>query len=149
MALANIQAETLNKFLAAWKEHRADEITGLWSEDFNQRILPLSLKAPAKSRNEAAIMCNVLSSKLTNWKLHIREIVHDASRGSAAIYAIAEADTPVPGEKWANEYCVFTSFSEDGTKITRLDEMVDAAFFQHFFPKFQRYLMESGGPMHD
>jgi hypothetical protein len=46
----------------------------------------------------------------------------------------------VPGERWTNEYSVFTSFSEDGTKITRLEEMVDTAFFQHFFPKFQQYL---------
>jgi hypothetical protein len=69
MALAKVQAETLNKFLRAWKEQKPDEITALWSEDFNQRVLPLSLKIPVKSRSEAVIMNNILSSKLTNWKV--------------------------------------------------------------------------------
>lgn len=69
MALAKVQAETLDKFLCAWKEQRPDEITALWSEDFEQRVLPLSLKVPTKSRKEAAVMNDILSSKLTNWKV--------------------------------------------------------------------------------
>lgn len=69
MAIAKVQEETLNKFLLAWKEQRAEDITALWSDDFKQRVLPLSLQLPAKSRTEAAIMNNILSSKLTNWKV--------------------------------------------------------------------------------
>jgi hypothetical protein len=70
--------------------------------------------------------------------------VHDSARGTAAVYATSQADTPFPGEKWTNEYAIFLSFSEDGTKVSRLEEMMDSAFYQSFVPKFQRYLMGLG-----
>lgn len=37
---------------------------------------------------------------------------------------------------------MFISFSEDGTKISRLEEMVDTAFYHSFFPKFQKYMQQ-------
>jgi hypothetical protein len=72
--------------------------------------------------------------------LEIKEIVHDVAKGTAAVYATSLADTPLPGEKWTNEYSLFLSFTEDGTKISRLDEMVDTAFFNNLFPKFQKHM---------
>jgi hypothetical protein len=81
-------------------------------------------------------------------QLAIKQIVHDASRGTAAVYATSTADTPVPNEKWTNEYAIFMTFSEDGTKVEKLDEMVDSAFYNHYFPKFQQWLsemVEAGG----
>ena len=72
--------------------------------------------------------------------MDIKEIVNDAARGKAAVYATSSADTPLPGEKWTNEYALFISFTGDGTQINRLDEMVDSAFYRDFFPKFQEYL---------
>lgn len=80
MALARVQAETLNKFLRAWKEQKPDEITAIWSEDFKQQLLPLSLKVPAKSRSEAVVTNAILSSKLTNWKVcHLRPAANNKS----------------------------------------------------------------------
>ncbi|KAK3291281.1 uncharacterized protein B0H64DRAFT_410251 [Chaetomium fimeti] len=140
-APAPIQAQTLDKFLTAWQNQNAKDTVGFWSDDFKQRLLPLSLQAPVKSRAEAEVMNGKLMELLTNWKLEIREIVHDAPKGTAAVYATSQADTPIPGERWTNEYTIFVSFSEDGSKITRLEEMVDTAFYRDLFPKFQQYLM--------
>lgn len=74
----------------------------------------------------------------------MREIVHDVARGTAAVYATSQADTPLPGEKWTNEYTIFISFTEDGTKVSRLEEMVDSAFYRDFFPKMQQYFKQGG-----
>ncbi|KAK4233719.1 hypothetical protein C8A03DRAFT_47798 [Achaetomium macrosporum] len=143
-APAHIQAATLGKFLAAWNDQNAQDTIALWSDDFKQRLLPLSLGTPVQSRAEAEAIYPKLTGSLTNWKLEIREIVHDTARGTAAVYATSQADTPLPGEKWTNEYALFLSFTEDGTKVSRLEEMVDTAFYRHFFPKFQQYLMGLG-----
>jgi hypothetical protein len=68
--------------------------------------------------------------------------VHDATRGTAAVYATSLADLPMPGEKWTMDYAVFMSFTDCGSKISRLDEMVDTSNFQQLFPKLQAYLMQ-------
>jgi hypothetical protein len=75
----------------------------------------------------------------------VKEIVHDATQGTAAVYATSLADLPMPGEKWTMDYAVFMSFTEGGTKISRLNEMVDTSNFQQLFPKLQKYLMERNG----
>lgn len=76
--------------------------------------------------------------------MDIKNIVHDAPNGKAAVYATSSADTPIPGEKWTNEFAIFITLTEDGLKVDRLDEMVDSVFYQHFFPMFQKYLVEQG-----
>ena len=81
-------------------------------------------------------------SHLCKTQLHIHEIVHDAPKGKAVIYASSRADTPFGDFKWTNEYAVFLSFTEDGEQINRNDEMVDTAFYHEFFPKFMAHVKE-------
>ncbi len=73
-------------------------------------------------------------------KLNIHEIVHDAARSKAAVYAVSKANTPF-GD-WTNEYAVFFTFDEAGEHIAKIEEMVDSAFLNDFFPKFQNFLKE-------
>lgn len=68
--------------------------------------------------------------------------MHDAAKGKAVIYATSKADTPFGDFKWTNEYAVFVTFTEDGKQINKMEEMIDTAFFNDFFPKFQKYLHE-------
>lgn len=76
--------------------------------------------------------------------MEIYEIVHDVARGKAVIYATSHADTPWEDFKWKNEYAVFLTFTENGEKINKVDEMLDSAFAKEFFPRFQKYLSEQG-----
>lgn len=72
-APAAVQADTLNKFLTAWKTQRVRDTVDLWSEDFTQRLLPLSLGLPPKSRSEAEMVNAKIVEHLTNWKVsHFR-----------------------------------------------------------------------------
>ncbi len=73
-------------------------------------------------------------------KLKIHEVVHDAARSKAVVYAVSRADTPF-GD-WTNEYAVFFTFDESGQRIAKIEEMVDSAFLNDFFPKFQNFLKE-------
>jgi hypothetical protein len=69
-APADIQAATLNKFLAAWREGSAPDTMALWSDDFKQRLLPLSLgESSFRSRDQAALFYPGLVESLRNWEV--------------------------------------------------------------------------------
>ncbi|KAA8575245.1 hypothetical protein MFRU_002g02160 [Monilinia fructicola] len=147
-APAEVQAATLEKFIAGWKEFTPESWMATWSEDCTQKMLPLSLGVPARSRTEVLGILPKLIGILKNYKVDIYEIVHDAPRGKAVIYATSYADTPFGDFKWTNEYAVFITFTEDGTQVQKFEEMVDTAFYQEFFPKFLRYMEQQGAPVH-
>lgn len=44
------------------------------------------------------------------------------------------------------EYSVFITFSQEGDRVTKLEEMLDSAILQDFGPKFSNYLQNNGGP---
>ncbi|KAL7783302.1 hypothetical protein V8C43DRAFT_185909 [Trichoderma afarasin] len=144
-APADVQTDTLNKFLAAWETNNIEDTVALWSDDFTQQLLPLSLGIPENSRAKAEIAYPRLMKNLTNWKVEVKNVVHDTARGTAVVYSTSLADTPVPGEKWTNEYGIFITFSEDGTRIKRLEEMIDSAFFGRFFPLLQQHFAKQAG----
>ncbi|KAL7783869.1 hypothetical protein V8C37DRAFT_396641 [Trichoderma ceciliae] len=145
-APAEAQPATLKKFLGAWETNSVEDTMALWSDDFTQQLLPLSLGIPAKSKKQAEVAYPRLMKSLTNWKVEIKNVVHDTARGTAAVYSTVVADTPMPGgDKWTNEYGIFITFSEDGTRISRLEEMIDTAFFGRIFPSLQQYLAQQGG----
>ncbi|BCS21606.1 uncharacterized protein APUU_22038S [Aspergillus puulaauensis] len=141
-APVQIQKETIDKFLTTWKNGAAQETVALWADDFEQQLLPYSLQQPPRPRAHAEFFYPKLVNNLANWKLDIKRIIHETSQGTAAVYATSSADTPIPGESWTNEYAVFISLTKDGSKVNRLEEMVDSAFYERFFPIFQKYLVE-------
>lgn len=72
---AQVQVDTLNKFLEAWRTQEARKTIALWSEDFKQRLLPCSLGASVNSRAQAEGIYPLLTSSLSNWKVcHPRQI---------------------------------------------------------------------------
>lgn len=68
-APGNVQAATLEKFLEAWKNGKAEDTMSLWSDDFKQRLLPLSLGTQTASRAQAELIYPKLVGALTNWKV--------------------------------------------------------------------------------
>ncbi|KAI2613405.1 hypothetical protein GGR54DRAFT_615700 [Hypoxylon sp. NC1633] len=143
-ASADIQAATLDRFLAGWKEFTPESWTATWSEDFQQQLLPFTLGVPAQTRDQAKSRLSKLMGLLTNYEVEFYEVVHDAVKGKAFIYARSTADTAFEDFKWTNDYAVIITFTEDGKQVRRFEEMVDTAFFQKFFPRFQQYLSEQG-----
>jgi len=109
-----------------------------FSEEVQQRSMPLSLGIPARKRQEVEAVLPKLVQVVDNYGLDIQHIVHDVSRNKASVFAIASGDTPF-GD-FNNEYAVFLEFDDSGEKITRLDEMMDSVFLMKFFPSFKKYL---------
>ncbi|KAF2209151.1 hypothetical protein CERZMDRAFT_87127 [Cercospora zeae-maydis SCOH1-5] len=141
-ASATIQAATLERFIQGWKEWTPEGMMEVMSAGYTQRTLPFSLGHPPRSKPEVEFMLPKLMEMVTNYKLDIKHIVHDATQGKAVVYAVSAGYTPFG--KWTNEYAVFIRFSEDGETVQGVDEMVDSAFMKDLMPKMQRHLIEKG-----
>lgn len=50
------------------------------------------------------------------------------------------AETPVG--PFGCDIVFFLTFTEDGKKVTRIEEMLDSAFSIDFYGKLQKYMME-------
>jgi hypothetical protein len=163
-APVHIQEATLDKYIEGWRKFSPEEMLSVFSEDCKQQMLPCSLGVPARSRAEAQATLPKIAGILTNHQVNkhsmslliintaayvsvqlvIHEVVHDAAKSKAVVYANSTADTLIKDVKWRNECALFFSFTEDGEQISRLEEMVDTKFYGEFFPKFQKYLQEQG-----
>lgn len=162
------QEATLNQFIQGWRKWSTKEMLASWDESATQKALPFSLGHPARTRAQVEDTLPILQRVVTNYevsriitqtnayiyvmkhekadyspKLKIHEIVQDVARGKAVVYAISKGDTPFGN--WTNEYAVFITFDESRRKIIKIEEMVDSAFMNEFFPKFQDYLRQQQG----
>jgi len=144
-APAHVQAATLQQYLEAWKNWDAEEQLALFADDFTMVTLPYGLGIPTRTRAQAAQVLPALNSAVTSYELTIHNIVHDAEKNQAAVYASSKGD--LPWGPWDLEYSTFITFSEAGDKVLKLEEMLDTAFLADFGPKFGQHLQQiHGGP---
>ncbi|KAG0650224.1 Monoogygenase [Hyphodiscus hymeniophilus] len=119
---AETQQVTLDKFIAGWKNWKAEDMIADWSDECTQTVLPFSLGHAPRTRAEVAFTLPKLMGIVSNHELTIHEVVHDFTRKKAVVYALSKGDTPFG--VWRNEYAVFLSFSESGEQIIKFEEML-------------------------
>ncbi|GIK06082.1 monooxygenase AgnL5 [Aspergillus viridinutans] len=144
-APALIQAATLQRFILAWKKWDAQEWISTFSDDFEHVTLPVGQGIPIRSRPDVELLLPALVATVESYELTIRHVIHDPGSNKAAIYAVSKGN--LPWGDWNLEYSAFVSFTEDGKKVARLEEMLDTAFLQDFGPKYEKYLQDNGGPV--
>ncbi|KAJ5245024.1 hypothetical protein N7489_005120 [Penicillium chrysogenum] len=144
-APASTQAATLQRFISAWEKWEAQEWISTFSDDFQQVTMPLGLNIPPRTRKEVEVILPALMATVDSYELTIHHVVHDAEHNKAAVYATSKG--LLPWGDWNLEYSIFITFTEDGEKVARLEEMLDTAFLQDFGPKFGKYLQDHGGPI--
>ncbi|KAG5991329.1 hypothetical protein E4U43_004049 [Claviceps pusilla] len=135
---ADIEAETLQRFIAGWRAWTMDSFFANLADDFTQKPLPFSAMHPPRTRDELYPVLTTLMSVLTNFKLTIHNTIHDPTTHTAALYTLAEADSPLG--PYRNEQAVFVWFSPAGDKIQRIEELFDTVFMRDFMPRFRAYM---------
>ncbi|KAK1751363.1 hypothetical protein QBC47DRAFT_307862 [Echria macrotheca] len=139
-APGEVQRATLDRFIAGWSNWSAAEMVESWTDEATQVTLPTSLNHPPRDKTQVLSVLPLVQKIVTDYELNVREIVHDAAKSKAAVYAVSKGKAPFG--PWTNEYAVFFTFDESGEKIVKIEEMVDSAFLNDFYPKFQNYLRE-------
>ncbi|KAG6118808.1 hypothetical protein E4U13_008252 [Claviceps humidiphila] len=140
---AEIQADTLKRFIAGWGGWTMESFFATLSDDFTQKPLPLSCGEPARGREQLYPLLSSLMTMMTNFKLTIHNTIHDPSNNTAVVYAVADGDTPFG--PYHNEQAVFLWFNSKGDKVDRIEELFDTAFMAEFKPKFKKWALENPG----
>jgi hypothetical protein len=68
-APAEIQAETLNKFIEKWRGWTADGFLSTWTDDCTQKTLPFSSNVPLRTRADTETLFPVLMGLMSNFQV--------------------------------------------------------------------------------
>ncbi|KAG5965071.1 hypothetical protein E4U58_002976 [Claviceps cyperi] len=66
---AEIQADTLKRFIAGWGGWTTESFFAALSDDFTQKPLPLSCGEPARGREKLYPLLSSLMTMMTNFKV--------------------------------------------------------------------------------
>ena len=69
--------------------------------------------------------------------------VNDPVARTVVLHSRGSADTPFG--LYANEYIFFLKMNENGDELVEVDEMVDSAFVQEWFPKLAAHMEKHPG----
>ena len=97
------------------------------------------MKVPTNFRMNSAAWVRPLT---LSFQFEVNQRIFDVESRKAAIHCYGVAPSPI-GD-YANEYSMFMTFSEDGTKVVRLSEMLDSAYSLEFFGKLMTHMKASG-----
>lgn len=66
--------------------------------------------------------------------------IHDPEARQSVLHLHDTAQSPIG--PYANEYMFVLSFTEDGTKIIKIEEFLDSANCNEFFGRIEKWLAE-------
>ncbi|KAI7194612.1 hypothetical protein KC363_g2075 [Hortaea werneckii] len=69
--------------------------------------------------------------------------VFDEDQKKAALHVFGSASSPVG--KYEQEYTWFLTFNEEGTRVKRIEEMIDSSYLAEFFKRLHDYVEAGGG----
>lgn len=153
-APAVVQSATLERFIDAWEAWDVEGVLDVLVEDNLQASLPLShgLMTQKKGVVGRAMRCfgNLISNHKvcpnldyfrhgflsnTRFQVTVRNRLHDAGSGQAALYVVAKGDTP--HGPWQIAHSLFLTFNAQGEKIIQLEEVVDMAALGRLLPQIK------------
>ncbi|KAK4550078.1 hypothetical protein LTR36_003045 [Oleoguttula mirabilis] len=138
---------TTQAVLEAIRSFQVEEALALRTDDCMHQMLPKSVGRPPMSNQEFREWAKAVTPMFRTLPMLITtdNEIYDVASRKAALHMFSAADTPA-GE-YSNEYAIFLTFNEDGTKISYVGEMVDSAYTVKFLAGVEEYGKNHGGEM--
>lgn len=124
---------TAHGFLSAYNQWTVQAIMSIRSPICIHYTLPASLRVPPRPNDEYAAFMEPMLAVFRSVHFSMvadDDAVVDVERRQVVLHCRNRADTDA-GE-YANEYMFSLTISEDGTKIDRIVEFIDAAYTAEF-----------------
>ncbi|PVH90232.1 hypothetical protein DM02DRAFT_578199 [Periconia macrospinosa] len=124
------QKETAKAVIDAYNAWNIDSIMAYRTPDCQHQVLPASMGRTAKSNDEYRAYLGTIMPLYSKFTVVVQDEIHDARTHSCIIHASSTADTAIG--RYANEYALFLTFTEDGKNVTMFREFVDSAYSERF-----------------
>lgn len=98
---------------------------GYRAPECRQQALPYSMGKPAKNNAGYQKYFETIIPLFLDFTATIHAEFHDAEARTSITHASSKAITRIA--TYSNEYALFLSSTEDGKKITKIDDFVDSA----------------------
>jgi ketosteroid isomerase-like protein len=125
------QKTTAQTFINAYNDWDIEAIMDYRTPDCHQQPLPHSMGKPPKNNAQYREYFEKIMPLFSNFTVTVHKEFHDPEARMSFMHASSRADTNIG--PYTNEYALSLSFTEDGTKITNIEEFVDSAYSAKFF----------------
>ncbi|KAK5175761.1 uncharacterized protein LTR77_000901 [Saxophila tyrrhenica] len=112
-------------FNGDWSEKTLEAAMAARAPECMHAMLPKSLNLPPKSNDDWTAHFKHMVGKIGDATMTIHDVVVAPEEKRVVIYSIMDAISVVG--PFHNEYTWFFTFDDHGTKIVRIDEMLDSA----------------------
>ncbi|KAK5996388.1 Monooxygenase AgnL5-like protein [Cladobotryum mycophilum] len=135
--IAEKQLATAKALFDGYNEYTADAVLRVRAPECVHAIWPTSLNRPSKTNDEYREFFGPLQKLMKNYEVKIHKIINDAENHMLALYATGRGESAAA--PYQGEYVFFLTFTEDGEKITLIEQFVDSAFAQSYLVKVREY----------
>lgn len=118
---------TTEALLEGYSSLNVDKLMDSLSNDFSHQVLPESLRMPARNSEQFAEHAAQIFSIFSKFRMIPKAIFEDQGRNVFVVHARMEGTLKGSNEEWLNECVMIICLSEDGTKVTKIEEFVDSA----------------------
>ncbi|KAI7115138.1 hypothetical protein KC343_g18671 [Hortaea werneckii] len=140
--LANTK-HTAHAVCDGYERWEMDAVMAPRAHDCIHHLGPKSLARPLRNNEQYRAYFHTVQTLFQDFKIEVADQVFDEGQKKAALHVFGSATSPVG--KYEQEYTWFLTFSEDGTKVKRMEEMIDSAYLAEFFKRLNHYVEVGGG----
>ncbi|KAI7221580.1 hypothetical protein KC333_g1648 [Hortaea werneckii] len=131
-----------------YEKWEIDAVMAPRTQDCIHHLGPKSLGRPFRNNQQYCAYFSTVQAIFHDFKvgqlnIEVADQVFDVDQKKAALHIFGSASSPVG--KYEQEYSWFLTFNEDGTKVKRIEEMIDSSYLAEFFKRLHNYVEVGGG----
>ncbi|KAJ3496566.1 hypothetical protein NLG97_g2574 [Lecanicillium saksenae] len=131
------QEATARALFDGYNQYEAEAVLAPRAPECIHSWWPTSMKRPSKTNDEFRQFFKPMEKTMKNYRCKIHKIINDPETHTLALYATGTGESAAA--PYQGEYCFFLTFTEDGEKITRIEQFVDSAFAYNYLAKVKEY----------